>query len=108
MTTTTENCWGTAYWLRNCEGFRVETEDGEQGYVDAVELTPGGEAAALVVRFGERFTHAVRVPVRAVEELDATSELITLGPLSGARGPAYRQLRIPAAISGREGAPTDS
>ena len=54
---TLDNCWSTDYWLRHCEGFRVATEDGETGFVDAVELTLQGDAEALVVRFGSEFTH---------------------------------------------------
>jgi hypothetical protein len=99
MTTTIECYWETDYWLRHCEGFRVLTQDGEVGFVDAVELTPDGDAAALVVRFGELFTHDVRVPAEAVEELDPAAERITLGPPAGApREEADRQLRIPVAV----------
>ena len=96
MSTTLDNCWGTDYWLRNCEGFRVTTEDGETGFVDAVDLTPEGDAEALVVRFGKEFTHSVRVPARAVEALDPVDEMIIFGPLTDRRRRhASRQLRIP-------------
>lgn len=96
MTTMLDNCWSTDYWLRNCEGFRVTTERGETGFVEAVELTPAGEAEALVVRFGKEFAHSVRVPARAVEALDPVDEMIVLGPLTGRRRlQAGRQLRIP-------------
>jgi hypothetical protein len=98
MNTTTENCWSTAYWLRNCEGFRVETEDGVHGFVEKVELASGGDPVAFLVRFGERYAHVTRVSVRAVDELDPVGELITLGPLSGVPRSADRQLRIPSAV----------
>ena len=96
VTSTLDNCWSTDYWLRHCEGFRVATDDGEAGFVDAVELTPQGDAEAFVVRFGSEFTHSVRVPVRAVEELNPVDEMIVLGPISDRRRRhASRQLRIP-------------
>jgi hypothetical protein len=98
MSTTTTSCWSTGYWLRNCEGFRVETEDGNHGLVDRVELAAGGDPVAFLVRFGERFAYVTRVPVRAVEELDPVGEMITLGPMSGVRRSADRQLRIPTAV----------
>jgi hypothetical protein len=96
VTVSFDICWSTDYWLRNCEGFRVTTEDGETGCVDAVDLTPQGDAEALVLRFGREFTHSVRVPAAAVEALDPVDETIVLGPISDRRRRhASRQLRIP-------------
>jgi uncharacterized protein CbrC (UPF0167 family) len=99
MSTSIECPWQTEYWLRHCEGFRVFTPDGEVGFVEAVELKPDGDAAALVVRFGEMFTHDVIVPVDEVEEFDPVAERITIGPLAGSpHEEAARQLRIPATV----------
>jgi len=96
MTGVFDNSWGTDYWLRHCEGFRVTTEDGETGFVDAVDLTPQGDAKALIVRFGREFTRSVRVPAGAVEALDPVVETIVVGPICDRRRrPASRQLRIP-------------
>ena len=95
MTTMIESCWETEYWLRHCEGFRVVMQDGETGYVDSVELRPDGDAVALVVRFGELFTHDVIVPVDAVDELDPVTEQITIAPLAAPGEEVDRQLRIP-------------
>ena len=97
MSTTIENCWSTAHWLAHCEGFRVETEDGVHGFVEEVEMTDGGEPTALLVRFGKRFAHVIRVPVGAVDELDPIGEVIVLGPLSQLGHRPDRQLRIPTA-----------
>jgi hypothetical protein len=73
----------------------VTTEDGETGFVDAVDLTPQGDAEALVVRFGRELTHSVRVPAAAVEALDSVDETIVLGPISErSHRRANRQLRI--------------
>ena len=95
MTDSFDSCWSTDYWLRHCEGFRVTTEDGETGFVDAIDLTPQGDAEALVVRFGREFTHSVRVPAAAVEALDSVDETIVLGPISErSHRRANRQLRI--------------
>jgi hypothetical protein len=96
MSTTIENCWSTAHWLRHCEGFRVETEDGVHGFVEGVELA-SGDPVAFLVRFGERFAHVTRVSVRAVDDIDPIGEVITLGPLS-ATARADRQLRIPTSV----------
>ena len=96
MSTTIENCWSTAHWLRHCEGFRVETEDGVYGFVEEVELA-SGDPVAFLVRFGERFAHVTRVSVGAVDDIDPISEVITLGPLSGIKR-ADRQLRIPTSV----------
>ncbi len=99
MSTMIQSPWETEYWLRHCEGFRVFTPDGETGFVDAVELRPDGDAAGLVVRFGETYTHDVIVSVDEVEELDPVAERITIGPLAGApRKEPARQLRIPAIV----------
>ena len=96
MTDSFDICWSADYWLRHCEGFRVTMVDGETGFVDAVDLTPQGDAKALVVRFGREFTHSVRVPAGAVEALDPVDETIVVGPISDRRRrPASRQLRIP-------------
>ena len=97
MSTTIENCWSTAHWLEHCEGFRVETEDGVHGFVEEVELDSVGDPTVLLVRFGNRFAHVIRIPIGAVDELDPIAELITLGPLSGIRR-ADRQLRIPTSV----------
>jgi len=97
MSTTTTNCWSTGYWLRNCEGFRVENEDGAHGFVERVELASGGDPVAFLVRLGEQYAHVTRVSVRAVDDIDPIGEVITLGPLSGTSR-ADRQLRIPTSV----------
>ena len=97
MSTTIESCWSTAYWLQHCEGFRVETEDGLHGFVEEVELNSLGEPTTLLVRFGNRFAHVIRVPVDAVDELDPIGEVISIAPLSGVAHDD-RQLRIPTSI----------
>ncbi len=40
-----------AYWLANCEGFRVR-EGAKQGVVERIELDPDGQVSELVVSFG--------------------------------------------------------
>jgi hypothetical protein len=99
MSTSAEGPWETEYWLRHCEGFRAFTPDGEVGFVEAVALKPDGDAAALLVRFGETFTHNVIVSVDEVEEFDPVAERITIGPLAGSsHEEAARQLRMPVAV----------
>ena len=67
-------CWTEDYWLRHCEGFRVEDADGEAGYVEEVLCDGGGTPIALHVA-----GRAGTVPVSAVEEVSPAHELITLG-----------------------------
>ena len=64
-----------AYWLANCEGFRVRS-DGKTGVVKAVELGPGGRVEELVVGFG--LGRRVAIPPEAVEAVVPAREVLVL------------------------------
>ena len=59
----------SAYWLRTCEGFRVESNDGPSGIVEEVCLSAGGQPEALAVRTGLFRSRLLLVPIDDVEEV---------------------------------------
>jgi hypothetical protein len=67
-----------AYWLRNCQGFRVESAGKRVGVVDDVLFGRESEPATLLVRTG-LFRMGLRaVPVDEIETIDPRSLRITL------------------------------
>jgi hypothetical protein len=58
------------YWLAHCEGFRVDSEDGRVGSVDAVRSDPRwGEGRVLAVRaglFGKRLLFVPLTEIRSI------------------------------------------
>ena len=64
-----------AYWLANCEGFRVRS-DGRTGVVKAVEVGPGGRVQELVVGFG--LGRKVAISPEAVEAVVPAREVLVL------------------------------
>lgn len=64
-----------AYWLANCEGFRVRG-DGRTGVVKALEVGPGGRVEELVVDFG--LGRKVAIPPEAVEAVVPAREVLVL------------------------------
>lgn len=64
-----------AYWLANCEGFRVRA-GGRRGVVEEVELGPTGHVARLVVGFGLGRRSVVTPEV--VESVIPAKEVIVL------------------------------
>lgn len=74
------------YWLRRCEGFRVETPEGFLGWVEDVWLGASHEPDALVVRSGQLGRRVLSlagevvrvVPERECVVLHSLPELIEL------------------------------
>jgi uncharacterized protein YrrD len=67
-----------AYWLRNCQGFRVEAAGKKIGVVDDVVFGRESEPATLLVRTG-LFRLGVRaIPVDEIESIDPQRLRITL------------------------------
>lgn len=64
-----------AYWLANCEGFRVRA-GGRRGVVEEVELGPAGHVTRLVVGFG--LGRKTVVPPAAVLTVIPAEEIIVL------------------------------
>jgi hypothetical protein len=81
--------WTDDYWLRHCEGFRVDTLDGHVGYVDEVVCSDAtGAPLALRVRCGFGAGGIVVVRVDDVLELhqDGGSILVRVERDHGRRG----------------------
>ena len=74
-----------AYWLANCEGFRVR-RDGRTGVVKAVELGPGGRVEELVVGFG--LGRRMTIPPEAVEAVVPAREVLVLEQSDESQRPA--------------------
>jgi hypothetical protein len=66
------------YWLRNCQGFRVEASGRKIGVVDEVLFGRDSEPATLLIRTG-LFRLGVRaISVDEIETIDPRSLRITL------------------------------
>jgi hypothetical protein len=67
-----------AYWLRNCQGFRVESGGKRVGVVDDVLFGRQSEPATLLVRTG-LFRMGLRaISVDEIETIDPRTLRITL------------------------------
>lgn len=64
------------YWLRHCEGFRVEAREGRVGFVEEVETSESERPVALLVRDGPAH---IRIPVDEIDEVALEGERIVLG-----------------------------
>ncbi len=68
------------YWIRNCQGFRVDGPEGRVGVVeDVLYGQDPSEPAALLVRAGLLGLRIEVVPVDAVETIDPKRTRIGLG-----------------------------
>jgi hypothetical protein len=67
-----------AYWLRNCQGFRVEQGGKKLGVVDDVLFGRQSEPATLLVRSGLFRLGLRAVSVEEVETIDPRRRCITL------------------------------
>jgi hypothetical protein len=59
----------SAYWLRTCEGFRVDSKNGRFGVVEEVRVSADEEPEALAVRTGLFRLRLEIVPVSDVERV---------------------------------------
>jgi hypothetical protein len=66
------------YWLRNCQGFRVEAGGKKVGVVDDVLFGRQSEPATLLVRTGLFRLGLRAIPVGEIEKIDPRSLRITL------------------------------
>jgi hypothetical protein len=72
----------SAYWLRNCQGFRVEVEGRKVGVVDDVLFGRQSEPATLLVRTGLFRLGLRAIPVDEIEAIDPRALRITLRSVS--------------------------
>jgi hypothetical protein len=68
------------YWLRNCQGFRVEQGGKKLGVVEDVLFGRQSEPATLLVRTGLFRLGLRAIPVHDVEAIDPRRTRITLKP----------------------------
>jgi hypothetical protein len=74
-----EGAFGSDYWLGHCEGFRVDSHDGQIGIVE--EVRPGstrGDPETLIVRAGRFSTRLLIVPIGEIEEILVQAERVVL------------------------------
>jgi hypothetical protein len=69
---------GADYWLRNCQGFRVEVAGKKIGVVDDVLFGLRSEPATLLVRTGLFRLGLRAISVDEIEAIDPRSLRITL------------------------------
>jgi uncharacterized protein YrrD len=70
----------TRYWLRNCQGFRVESSGKKLGVVDDVLFGQNSEPATLLVRTGLFRLGLRAISVDEIESIDPRGLRITLKP----------------------------
>jgi hypothetical protein len=70
----------TGYWLRNCQGFRVEAAGKRIGVVDDVLFGRQSEPATLLVRTGLFRLGLRAISVDEIDSIDPRSLRITLKP----------------------------
>ena len=68
------------YWLRNCQGFRVEADGNKLGVVDDVLFGQHSEPATLLVRTGLFGLGLHAISVDAIESIDPRALRVTLKP----------------------------
>jgi hypothetical protein len=68
------------YWLRNCQGFRVEAAGKKLGVVDDVIFGQHSEPATLLVRTGLFRLGLRAISVDEIEAIDPRSLRITVRP----------------------------
>jgi hypothetical protein len=64
-----ESSFGREYWLRRCEGFRVEAPGGRIGQVRSIRFGDSAEPEVLEVRAGLLGRRTLLIPVSDVETI---------------------------------------
>ena len=73
-----DSSYGQDYWLHRCEGFRLESPDGEQGTVKGLRFSGSIEPELLEVRTGLFGRRELLIPVERVLEIVPEQKLIVL------------------------------
>ena len=82
------SCWTAEYLLAHCESYRVESNEGQLGYVEEVIWAPdGSEPLALRVRTGFGEGGPVTIMVEDLLELDPIGERIVVRAQTGRAEP---------------------
>jgi hypothetical protein len=70
--------YGRDYWLHRCEGFRVESPEGEVGIVTGLRFDSSIEPELLEVRTGILGRRVLLIPVDRVEEIVPKEKRVVL------------------------------
>jgi hypothetical protein len=73
-----DSTYGPEYWLHRCEGFRVESPNGQIGKVHGLRFKGSIEPELLEVRTGFLGHRVLLIPVERVEEILPREKLIIL------------------------------
>ena len=71
---------GETYWLRNCQGFRVEQGGKKLGVVDDVLFGRQSEPTTLLVRTGIFRLGLRAIPVDEIDAIDPRGLRVTMKP----------------------------
>jgi hypothetical protein len=75
-----ESSLGLDYWLRRCEGFRVEAPGGRIGQVKAIRFGSTAEPEALEVRAGLLGRRVLLIPISEIEDVIPEERRLVLQP----------------------------
>jgi hypothetical protein len=73
-----DSSYGRDYWLHRCEGFRVESPEGQVGKVRGLRFQGSIEPELLEVRTGFLGRRVLLIPVEHVEKIVPERKLVIL------------------------------
>src|SRR5881296_3594203 len=73
-----QSSFGRDYWLRRCEGFRVEAPSGRIGHVRGIRFGRTAEPEVLEVRAGLLGRRTLLIPVAEVSEIGPVERRLVL------------------------------
>ena len=73
-----DSAYDHEYWLHRCEGFHVESPDGDMGTVRGLRFLDSIKPELLEVRSGFLGRRSLLIPVERVEEIIPERRLIIL------------------------------
>jgi hypothetical protein len=73
-----DSAYGQDYWLHRCEGFRVESPEGQLGKVHGLRFHDSIEPELLEVRTGFLGRRVLLIPVERVEKIVPEQKLVIL------------------------------
>ena len=82
-----DSSYGRDYWLHRCEGFRVESSDGQLGKVRGLRFQGSIEPELLEVRTGFLGRRRLLIPVERVEKIVPERKLVILRAPASSTGP---------------------
>jgi hypothetical protein len=89
-----DSSYGRDYWLHRCEGFRVESSDGQLGKVRGLRFQGSIEPELLEVRTGFLGRRRLLIPVERVEEIVPKRKLVILRSAAPLTPPSDQPLAL--------------